>query len=127
MSSQARLLRRAAERQLVKAARKAGFPIPPPAAAPVTDTGTPTETAQTETTQTSGVSPDPVISPSRLAANRTNALRSTGPKTTATRAISAQNHTLHGLARHHNGTFKLIATEDPAAFEALQQSLLDEH
>ena len=31
------------------------------------------------------------------------------------------------LARHYNGTFKLIAAEDPAAFEALKQSLLNEH
>ena len=31
------------------------------------------------------------------------------------------------MARHTNGTFRLLTTEDPVGFEALTQSLLDEH
>ena len=31
------------------------------------------------------------------------------------------------MARHGNGAFKLLTSEDPAGFEALTQSLLDEH
>jgi hypothetical protein len=61
-----------------------------------------------------------------LNANRANAQLSTGPSP-AGRAISCLNHTLHGLARHNNGSFKLLTSEDPAGFEALTQSLLDEH
>ncbi len=68
----------------------------------------------------------PSISDAHLAANRANAKLSTGPVTPAGRAASSQNRTIHGLARH-NGTFKLLATEDPAGFEALQQSFVDEH
>ena len=66
------------------------------------------------------------ISDARLAANRANAQHSTGPITEIGRATSAQNHTIHGLARH-NGTFKLLASEDPAGFEALKHSLAEEH
>ena len=65
------------------------------------------------------------ISEARLAANRANAKLSTGPSL-AGRAISSQNRTVHGLARH-NGLFKLLATEHPAGFEALKQSLIIEH
>jgi len=69
----------------------------------------------------------PVISPARLAANRANGALSKGALSPATKAISAQNHTIHGLARHQNGAFKLLTSEDPIAFEALKQSLFDEH
>ena len=61
----------------------------------------------------------------RIVANRANAQHSTGPKKESF-PITSQNRTTHGLARH-NGAFKLIETEDPAAFEALKQSLIDEH
>jgi len=67
------------------------------------------------------------ISPARLATNGSNAALSMGAKLPSTRAICAQNHTIHGMARHQNGTFKLLTTEDPTGFEALKQSLLDEH
>ncbi len=67
------------------------------------------------------------ISAARLAANQANARHSTGPKSDFTKNISAQNHTIHGLARHQNGTFKLLSSEDPAAFEELKQSLATEH
>ena len=61
----------------------------------------------------------------RTIANRQNAKHSTGPKPTSF-SITSQNRTTHGLARH-NGAFKLLASEDPAGFEALKQSLIDEH
>jgi hypothetical protein len=66
------------------------------------------------------------ISPERLAANRANAQFSTGPSLAGI-AVSCLNHTIHGLARHNNGAFKLLTSEDPIGFEALKQSLADEH
>lgn len=74
----------------------------------------------------------PGISQSRLEANRANSLLSTGPKLPETKAISAQNHTIHGLARHKtaggaSAPFKLLESEDPAGFEALKASLIAEH
>jgi hypothetical protein len=69
----------------------------------------------------------PTISPARIAASRANGALSKGALTATTKAISAQHHTIHGLARHQNGTFKLLSSEDPIAFEALKQSLFDEH
>jgi hypothetical protein len=66
------------------------------------------------------------ISPERLAANRANAQLSTGPSLAGI-AVSCLNHTVHGLARHNNGAFKLLTSEDPIGFEALKQSLADEH
>jgi len=111
--------RRAAAHIDRKLARKAGFPTPqptppPPATAP--------ELAVVPET------PKPVtpISQAQLTANRTNAQNSTGPKTEAGRAISSQNRTTHGLARH-NGAFVLLSTEDPIGFEALKASLAEEH
>jgi hypothetical protein len=66
------------------------------------------------------------ISDAQLTANRANAQLSTGPKTEAGRAISSQNRTSHGLARH-NGTFLLLPSEDKNGFEALKASLAGEH
>jgi len=66
------------------------------------------------------------ISLAQLAANRANAQFSTGPITEAGRAISSQNRTTHGLARH-NGSFVLLSSEDPNGFEALKASLAAEH
>lgn len=99
--SEERKLRRAAERQALKLARKAGLPAP----------------ALATTTN---------ISPAQLAANRGNAQLSSGPVSAAGRAVSSQNRLTHGLARH-NGTFKLLPSEDPAAFEALEAGLISEH
>ena len=67
------------------------------------------------------------ISEARLHANRANAQFSTGAKSPATKSICAQNHTVHGLARHQNGNFKILSSEDAGAFEALTQSLIEEH
>jgi hypothetical protein len=66
------------------------------------------------------------LSPARLAANRANAQLSTGPSE-ASFPVTSQNRTIHGLARHQNGAFKLLTSEDPAAFAALKQTLFDEH
>ena len=66
------------------------------------------------------------ISPERLAVNRANAQLSTGPGPAGI-AVSCLNHTIHGLARHNNGAFKLLTSEDPIGFEALKQSLAEEH
>jgi hypothetical protein len=66
------------------------------------------------------------ISPAQLTANRANSKLSTGPKTETGRAISSQNRTIHGLARH-NGTFVLLSSEDPIGFESLKASLAEEH
>jgi hypothetical protein len=113
--------RRAAAHKERKLARKAGFPSAPPA---------PAEAAATPPVAI----PEPgipfpslsSISPAQLAANRANAQLSTGPSSAAGRAISSQNHASHGLARH-NGSFILLASEDPNGFEALKQSLAAEH
>jgi len=67
------------------------------------------------------------ISPARLAANRENAKKSQGALTDETKATSAQNHTIHGLARHQNGNFKILTSEDAGVFESFKQSLIDEH
>ncbi len=67
------------------------------------------------------------ISAARLAANHENAKKSHGALTPETKATSAQNHTIHGLARHQNGNFRILASEDPAVFESFKQSFLDEH
>jgi hypothetical protein len=118
-------IRRAVERQARKAARKAGFPIPQsiPSSSAVAPEE-PIDNAVIDTTP--APEPSATISTARLNANRANAQLSTGPSLTG-RAISCLNHTLHGLARHGNGAFKLLTSEDPAGFEALTQSLLEEH
>jgi hypothetical protein len=109
--------RRAAAHQARKLARKAGFPTitqptPPPSAA------TPEPVVVPETPKS--------VSQAQIDANRANAQLSTGPKTETGRAISSQNRTTHGLARH-NGVFVLLSTEDPNGFEALKASLVEEH
>ncbi len=110
--------RRAAAHKDRKLARKAGFPTPtpvptpePPVAAPVPETPKP------------AVAP---VSDAQLTANRANSQLSTGPKTDAGRAISSQNRTTHGLARH-NGAFIVLPSEDKNGFEALKASLAAEH
>ena len=107
--------RRAAAHKDRKLARKAGFPTPQPAQPPPAATPEPVVTPET-----------PTISDAQLNANRANAQLSSGPKTEAGRAVSSQNRTTHGLARH-NGTFVLLSTEDPNGFEALKASLAEEH
>jgi hypothetical protein len=120
--------RRAAAHKQRKLARKAGFPstLQNPARKQGEDITTASATVSTI--------PEPglpfpslsSISPAQLAANRANAQLSTGPSTSAGRAISSQNLTTHGLARH-NGVFLFLASEDPNGFEALKASLAAEH
>ena len=125
----ARKLRRAAAHAARKAARKAGFPIPQPteaAGAEPREQKTQEQNSPPESAEALRESvPEPgfplpslkEISPARLSANRANSRLSTGPKSEATKSISAQNHTSHGLARHSNGTFKLLSSEDSTAYE----------
>jgi hypothetical protein len=139
----ARKIRRAAEHAARKAARKAGFPVTAPSSpAVVPSTPTPTESELAaaiadETPEAILLAdiPEPgfpfpalsSISPARLAANQANAKLSKGALTPETKAISAQNHTVHGLARHQPGNFKLLTSENSASFEALRQALTAEH
>ena len=125
-----------------KAARKAGFPPaqPEPSTLDAAVASLPVETKPEETEtfflarmpepgfpfpSLAGMSPGP--SPARLAANAENAKKSTGPKSPETKATSAQNHTIHGLARHQNSNFKILNSEDAGAFQALHDSLIAEH
>jgi hypothetical protein len=127
-----RQLRRAAERQQRKAERKGASPLtsqPIPTAPPLQ--------GLTQNLNLKGVTHDPMpaetsnrttpISEAHQAASRENGSHSRGPKTAETRATSSQNHTTHGLARHINGTFQLLTSEDPDAFETFKQSLIAEH
>jgi len=109
--------RRAAAHQERKVARKAGFDAPQPTPPP-TPTPEPVAAPVPET-------PKPV-SEAQLAANRANAQLSCGPKSEVGLAISSQNRTTHGLARH-NGVFALLRSEDPNGFAALKAALAEEH
>jgi hypothetical protein len=111
--------RRAAAHQASKLARKAGFPKE--SQPPIPEPGLPFPSLDSLAHTPAGA-----ISPSQLAANRANSQHSTGAKTEQGRAASSQNRTTHGLARH-NGTFLLLPTEDHAGFEALKESLTNEH
>jgi hypothetical protein len=62
------------------------------------------------------------ISPERLAANRANAARSTGPRSPAGKARSAQNARKHGFAADN---FSVITLEDIDAADNLKADLLD--
>ena len=63
------------------------------------------------------------ITPAQLAANRSNAQHSTGPKTEAGKAISSLNNFRHGLT----GKFMILDWEDGAEFDELAQNLREEH
>jgi len=66
------------------------------------------------------------ISRTRLAANRENAKRSTGPTSATGKAISCQNHVNNGLTRK-NGTFRLLPTEDATEYGMTFIGLIDEY
>lgn len=57
----------------------------------------------------------------KIAANRANAQKSTGPKTAEGKARSSRNATCHGL----NSKEAVIQNENPDEFEALRRDLLD--
>jgi hypothetical protein len=61
-----------------------------------------------------------VSSDRRIAANRRNALKSTGPRTDAGRALAARNAVKHGLTASH----PLIAGESPEEFQAFLEGML---
>ena len=59
----------------------------------------------------------------KLAANRLNAQKSTGPRTPAGKAESSRNATTHGLTARRA---PIMRGEDPAEFEAFAQALRDD-
>jgi len=61
-------------------------------------------------------------SEAQVSANRRNAGKSTGPRTTQGKAVVAQNAIKHGLLARRN----LITGEDPQEFELLRQEILGE-
>ena len=64
-----------------------------------------------------------MASPKQLAANRRNALRSTGPRTPQGKQASKFNATKHGLSASE---LIIPGQEDPAEFEALFKDFLDD-
>ena len=59
----------------------------------------------------------------QIAANRRNALHSTGPKTEAGKAASSSNALRHGFAAEHF----VLAVEDEADFEGMLAEFSNEH
>jgi len=119
-----------------KAARKAGFVNNPPSESSTVPAEPPVPVADAENQPPQPPAEEPntmnpttatPISEARLAANQANAKKSHGALTPETKATSSQNHTVHGLARHQNGNFRILAIEDPAVFDSFKQSFLDEH
>ena len=114
-----RSARRAAERKVNKAANKAASSLALNPAVPV---GRPPSPAREPQLAPVLEVPEPgrpfpslaEITPARLAANRENALKSSGPKTETGKSVSSQNRTTHGLARH-NGRFALLPPRTPAS------------
>ena len=107
------------ELKLARKARKAGFPV----ATTLGDGGADALVRSRPPGRPSPKAEPPrPISPAQLTANPANSQSSTGPKTETGRAISSQNRTTHGLARH-NGVFVLLSSEDPIGFESLIASL----
>lgn len=62
-----------------------------------------------------------MASEKQIAANRRNALKSTGPRTSAGKARASQNAVAHGLL----GRATLMQGDDRAAFESLREQLTD--
>jgi hypothetical protein len=110
--------RKAAEKALRKQQAAQQQPVAAPVEAPET---------QPEFPEPGGPFPRLAeMTPARLAANRENALKSTGPTSIEGKAISSQNRLKHGLARH-NGRFAVLPTEDAEAYAALLNNYLTEH
>ena len=59
---------------------------------------------------------------SQILANRLNALKSTGPRTTQGKAVASQNSVKHGLLAERD----VITSESQADFDLYRQQLLDE-
>src|SRR5579872_588220 len=75
------------------------------------------------TRMTAPESPEIMSTIKQIEANRQNALKSTGPKSTEGKAAVAQNALKHGLY----ASTLLLPEEDPAQYEALCQTYLDEY
>ena len=58
----------------------------------------------------------------QIAANRANALKSTGPRTASGKLASSKNALTHGLLSRE----MLVGGEDPAHYDALLDSLIDD-
>ena len=63
-----------------------------------------------------------MLSEKQLLANQQNALRSTGPRTAAGKAIASQNAIRHGLRAEHT----VIPGEDVEEFDSFRQMMLDD-
>jgi hypothetical protein len=61
----------------------------------------------------------------QVSANQLNSQLSTGPKTEAGKAASAQNNFRHGLVA--GAAFRVLPTEDQSEFDRLLAALRDEH
>jgi hypothetical protein len=59
----------------------------------------------------------------QVTANQANAQHSTGPKTAEGKSASSQNNLRHGFT----GQFRLLASEDPRAYEHLRHHFQAEH
>ncbi len=70
--------------------------------------------------------PDKPTSDAKIAANRANAARSTGPKTPEGKAVSSMNALKHGLTARRVVVLN-DPDEDPAQFDHLLDELIDEH
>jgi len=84
--------------------------------------------------QPGAAAPGPVSSPKRIAANRRNARKSTGPRTFAGKLRVSRNRLRHGrYAGKGNSSLRTIYTsmaelgEDPEEFTRLHQGLLDSY
>ena len=75
--------------------------------------------------QPAGTATKPATSEAQIAANRENATHSTGPTSDAGKAAVSQNRTVHGL-NYNPETFRVLACESQAQYDALLQALRDE-
>jgi hypothetical protein len=74
---------------------------------------------------TGNTEPKCTTSEAQIAANRENATHSTGPKSDIGKAIVSQNRTVHGL-NYNPETFRVLACQDQAQYDALLQALREE-
>jgi hypothetical protein len=127
-----RSIRRAAERKARKKARRAekrllAVETTGPAAAPLPRLNDPALQDEPANLNEAKAQARTFVSqapqPTRAEVNRANSLHSTGPRTPTGKLASSRNSLKHGLA---SGQL-IIPGEDPAEFDSLLQSLLDEH
>lgn len=70
--------------------------------------------------------PESPVSAAQFAANRANALASTGPTSDAGKAIASRNHTTHGLTAIPSGPFRVLHTENQKEFDDSLRDLTTE-